>query len=349
MAAGRPGTVARGTISLPAIARRATVMLGILGGMFSPKKPGAPKLKKINLERRFTIVSQFSQGSMSRVFRAVDNDNGRTVCVKVQHKEKTAAAAARTTHQGRLSEGEIASRIVHPHVVRTFEFGETTQGDYYILMEYIDGLSVQYLRESKSLNYRQKLDYLTQAAEGLAEVHARGFIHHDFGPKNLLVDRDEQVKIIDFGLAVPNTADFRKPGNRTGTLQYMAPELLRREPTDERIDIFSFGVSAFELLTDKLPYDATNSMAMMLQRINFDPMDPSRADPTLSEEMCAFLRKATAKKRDERYRTMTEVVEALRALAGEDAKADEADEPEPSAEPEIETVFDPDSFLEEGK
>jgi serine/threonine protein kinase len=287
---------------------------GIFGGAKKPDTPKAPKLRRVNLERRFTIISQFSQGSMSRVYRAVDNESGRTICLKVQHKEKTAAAASRVTTAGRLSEGEIAVKIVHPNVVRTFEYGETNRNEYYIVMEFIDGVSVQYLRESKSLTYARKLEVLSQAAEGLAEVHARGFIHHDFGPKNLLVNREEQVKLIDFGLAVPNTAAFRKPGNRTGTLQYMAPELLRREPTDERIDIFSYGVMAFELLTDKLPYDAQNSMAMMLQRINQPPMDPTRANPNLSPELCDIIRKATAKLKNDRYASMTEIVKDLQAL-----------------------------------
>ncbi|HEV3162807.1 MAG TPA: serine/threonine-protein kinase, partial [Isosphaeraceae bacterium] len=162
--------------------------------------------------------------------------------------------------------------------------------------------------------YARKLEVLSQAAEGLAEVHAKGFIHHDFGPKNLLVDREQKVKIIDFGLAVPNTAAFRKPGNRTGTLHYMAPELIRRESTDERIDIFSFGVTAYELFTGRLPYDATNSMAMMLQRINSEPLDPARANPQLSAGLCAFLRKATARRKEERYGSMTDALKDLQEL-----------------------------------
>jgi eukaryotic-like serine/threonine-protein kinase len=283
-------------------------------GIFGEKKPGTPKLRRINVDRRFTIISQFSQGSMSQVYRAVDNESGRTICLKVQHREKTAAAAQRTATTGRLSEGEIASQIVHPHVVRTYEYGETNRGDYYIVMEFIDGLSVQYLRESKALKFPRKLEVVTQAAEALAEVHARGFIHHDFGPKNLLVDRENQVKMIDFGLAVPNTAAFRRPGNRTGTVQYMAPELLRREPTDERLDIFSYGVTMFEIFTDKLPYDATNSMAMMLQRINQPPMDPARANPKLAPEICEIIRKATAKLKDERYASMNDILKDIQNL-----------------------------------
>src|SRR5271156_6540854 len=229
--------------------------------------------RRENLQRRFSIVSETSRGSMSRVYRAIDNETGRTVCLKIQLREKNEAAAARASVQEpRPPEGEIAIQLMHPHVVRTFEYGDSNQGDHYLVMEYIDGVSLQYVRENRSARTAQKVELLAQASEGLAAVHAGGFIHHDINPRNFLVNRDQQVKLIDFGLAIPNTPAFRRPGNRTGTLQYMAPELLRREPIDERIDIFAFGVLAFEFLTERLPYDANNSTTLMLQRINSEPL-----------------------------------------------------------------------------
>jgi serine/threonine-protein kinase len=160
----------------------------------------------------------------------------------------------------------------------------------------------------------QKVEWLAQAAEGLAAVHAAGFIHHDVNPRNYLLSREHQVKLIDFGLAVPNTPAFRGPGNRTGTLQYMAPELIRREPIDERIDIFSFGVLAFELLTDQLPYPATNSSTTMLQRLNTEPLDAAKVKPKLSDELCDVLRKLTARKQDDRWPSMATLPEVLRSI-----------------------------------
>jgi serine/threonine protein kinase len=148
----------------------------------------------------------------------------------------------------------------------------------------------------------------------VAAVHAAGFIHHDVGPRNFLVTRDGVVKLIDFGLTVPNTPAFRRPGNRTGTLHYMAPELIRREPTDERIDIFSFGAMAFEFLTDKLPFDSTNSMAAMLNRINSEPLDPARANPNLPREVHDLLRKLTARRKDDRWPKMESLPERLRGV-----------------------------------
>jgi eukaryotic-like serine/threonine-protein kinase len=271
--------------------------------------------RRENLQRRFSIVSETSQGSMSRVYRAIDNQTGRTVCLKVQAREKNEAAKSRASaSEVRPPEGEMAIHFVHPHVVRTLEYGTSIKGEHYLVMEYIDGVSLQYVRESRSTRTAQKVELLAQASEGLAAVHAGGFIHHDINPRNFLVDRDQNVKLIDFGLAVPNTPAFVRPGNRTGTVQYMAPELLRREPIDERIDIFAFGVLAFELLTDRLPYDATNTTTMMLQRINSEPLDPAVIKPKLSEELCNILRQLTAKRKDQRWPRMCTLAEALRSI-----------------------------------
>jgi eukaryotic-like serine/threonine-protein kinase len=293
-------------------------MLGKLKDLFGSKRPSgsAPRMKRVNVDRRFTLVSLTGQGSMSRVHKAVDNDNGRTVCLKVQHFEKQAAANARTTADLRPPEGLIAAKIIHPNVVRTYEYGLTSKGDHFIVMDFIDGFSLQFVRESRAADLARKLDLLAQAAAGLAAVHAAGYIHHDIGPKNFLITRENEVKLIDFGLAVPNTPAFRRPGNRTGTLQYMAPELIRRETIDERIDVFSFGVMAYEFLTDRLPYDAnlTNSMAALLQRINSEPLDPVLANPNLPEEVSDLLRKLTTRRKEDRWPKMSTLEHALRSI-----------------------------------
>lgn len=294
-------------------------MLIKLKKLFGGQSPGVSKTRasRINLGRRFTLVAETAQGSMSRVYRAVDNESGRAVCLKVQIPEKNSAAAARAEKAERPDEGEMGMKVVHPHVVRTLEYGLTTKGEHYVVMEFVDGPSLQYVRETRSApRLEDKLELLAQAAEGLAAFHQAGFIHHDIGPRNFLTTRDGQVKLIDFGLAIPNTPAFRKPGNRTGTLNYMAPELVRRETIDERIDIFSFGVMSFELLTDRLPYDATNSMATMLARINSEPLDPAKANPNLPREVQELLRKLTARRREDRWPKMETLPKALRKLAG---------------------------------
>lgn len=282
-----------------------------------PKPPSAPKPRRTNLAKRFTIIAETGQGSMSKVYRALDNKSGRSVCLKVQDVAKSAAASARSSSTGRLLEGQIGQKIHHPNVVKTFDFGLSTKGEHFIVMEYIDGVSLNYVRESRGLKLDEKLELLAQAAEALAAVHAAGFIHRDFGPKNILVNRDDQVKLIDFGLAVPNTPAFRRPGNRTGTLNYMAPELIRREPTDEKIDIFSFGATAFEFLTGRLPYDirSTDPMAVMRSRINGEPMAIEDVAPRLPRELCEIINRTLARRPANRWPKLSNMADTLRELS----------------------------------
>jgi serine/threonine-protein kinase len=293
-------------------------MLAKLKEMFvaGPPSGSGTRRTRVDLERRFAILADTStQGSMSRVYRAMDLEKKRTVCLKVQIRDKNAAAAARASReQPRPPEGEIAIQVVHPHVVTTLEYGDSIKGEHYLVMEFIDGMNFQYIHEAKRGKTAQKVEWLAQAAEGLAAVHEAGFIHHDINPRNFLINREHQVKLIDFGLAVPNTASFRGPGNRTGNLQYMAPELIRREPIDERIDIFGFGVLAFELLTGRLPYQASTSTATMLQRLNTEPLEAAKVKPKLSDELCDVLRKLTARKREDRWPSMANLAETLRSI-----------------------------------
>jgi serine/threonine protein kinase len=252
---------------------------------------------------------------MSRVYKARDHETGRTVCLKVQNRQKNEAAACRASREEvRPPEGEIAIQVDHPHVVRTLEYGDSTAGEQYLVMEFIDGVNFQFIHDGKLGRTHQKVEWLAQASDGLAAVHAAGFIHHDINPRNFLINREGKVKLIDFGLAVPNKPSFCGPGNRTGCLQYMAPELIRRESIDERIDVFSFGVLAFELLTGRLPYPATNSTTTMLQRLNVEPLDPAKVKSKLSEELCEVLRKLIARKRDERWPAMSSLGETLRSI-----------------------------------
>ena len=129
----------------------------------------------MNLEKRFSIVSETSRGSMSKVFRALDNQTGKTVCLKVQSREKNEAATARASaSERRPFEGEMAIHLVHPHIVRTFEYGSTNRGEHFLVMEFIDGVSFQFVRETRSARTAEKVELLAQGAEGLAALHAAG-------------------------------------------------------------------------------------------------------------------------------------------------------------------------------
>ena len=292
-------------------------MFGKLFGFGKSSSANAlPKGKRTNLEKRYTKIAETaSQGSMAAVYKATDNETGKTVCLKVQDAEKTAAALARAA--SRQSEGEIAKLVVHPHVVKTYDFGYSTKGEYFIAMEFVDGHTLTTVRKSQPLDLTAKVELLAQGAEAIAAVHAAGFIHRDIGPNNLIVNRSQQVKLIDFGLAVPNIDAFKRPGNRTGTLDYMAPELVRREETDERIDNFAFGVTAFEFLTGRMPYDANpkDRMAVMRSRMNNEPASLETVDPTLPQDLCKLIDKLLAKDPKNRWAKMSMLPDSLRGIS----------------------------------
>lgn len=294
-------------------------MIGRLKGMFLAAPPQTGSYRTgVDIQKRFLIQSEVSsQGSMSRVYKALDTESGKSICLKVLDLEKNDAAQARASrHEERPPEGEIAFQIRHPHVVRTYEHGTTSRGQQYLVMEYLNGVSFEQIREGGLARTSEKLEWLAQTAEGLNAVHRAGFIHHDVNPRNFLVarNRERQAKVIDFGLAVPNTPAFRKPGNRTGCLLYMAPELLRREPIDEHIDIFSFGVVAFSLLSGKLPYDSPASPHTLLQRFSLPPNDPQEVQPKLSDEVRDVLLKLVAVNKRDRWPSLETLADHLRAI-----------------------------------
>ena len=272
----------------------------------------------VDVKKRFLIEADFSsQGSMARVYKALDTESGKTVCLKVLDREKNEAAQARASrHEERPCEGAIAVQIRHPHVVRTYEHGTTSRGEEYLVMEYLNAISFESIREGNLSSTAHKLEWLAQAAEGLHAVHQAGFIHHDVNTRNFLVTRDHEhvAKVIDFGLAVPNTPAFRKPGNRTGALAYMAPELLRRESIDEGIDLFGFGVVAFALLTGRLPYDSPASPNALLQRFRTPPHDPQAIKPKLSDEVRDTLLKLVAVDKRDRWPSLATLPDHLRSL-----------------------------------
>ncbi len=221
---------------------------------------------KLHIPSRFALLRTGIAGTMSKFYMARDLQTNQIVGLKILDPEKTRAFEARFKGLVKPTEGEIAVQFDHPRIIRTFEYGVTTDNEQYLVMEFIDGANLNALLVSRdpALDGR-RVRFIRQAAEALAAVHKAGFIHRDVCPRNLLLcENREDIKLIDFGLTIPATQPFMLPGNRTGTPNYMAPELVRRRPTDRRVDIFALGVSAFELLTGELPWPrGTTGMAAM--------------------------------------------------------------------------------------
>jgi eukaryotic-like serine/threonine-protein kinase len=269
----------------------------------------------IDVNKRFELIGRTGQGSMSKVWRARDRMSARIVCLKVLDKVKTARFEARFPGLVRPTEGAILMTLKHKNLVQTFEHGLTTDKEQYIVMELIEGVGLNFMIETKSPQLEGKrINLLSQFADGLEFIHRQGFIHRDVCPRNVMVDREGVVKIIDLGLAIPNKPEFCKPGNRTGTTDYLAPELIKRQTTDARVDMFALGVTAYEMFTGTLPWEKGVSQEVLLSHLNSPGRDPldSRAD--LDPETVEFLRKAIDRDPSQRYQTPAEFREALKGL-----------------------------------
>jgi len=210
---------------------------------------------KLNVRKRFELLRKAISGTMSKFYMARDRNSGEIVGLKILDREKTVAFMARFKGLNKPSEGEIAVQMDHPRIVKTLEHGLTTEGEQYLVMEFLEGAGMNSLLIARDeVLEGRRVRFIRELAEALAFVHERGFLHRDVCPRNMLLTSDHNIKLIDFGLSVPATKLFMAPGNRTGTPNYMAPELVRRHPTDIRLDVFSFGVTAYEICTFELPW-----------------------------------------------------------------------------------------------
>ncbi len=279
------------------------------------KGPRKPKLPKVDIHKRFDLIVRLGPGSMSKVWKARDRKTGMLVALKILDKRKTEQFEARFRGLNKPTEGEIAVQLRHPNIVRTYEYGLTRQGEPFLVMELIEGVSLEFLVEVQNEQMkRHRLDYMIQLGEAVAYLHRSGWIHRDICPRNVLVDKDNVLKIIDFGLVVPNTEPFRRPGNRTGTANYMAPELIKRQWTDHRIDIFSYAVTCYEMCSGKLPWEAVQSLEMVLRRINQPPRDIRELVPGIDDELADVIMRGLAADPNQRWQSAEEMTTRFRAI-----------------------------------
>ena len=292
--------------------------MGFFSNLFgSPSKAG--KLPRIKVSKRFDLMGRTGQGSMSKVWRAYDRDLGRTVCLKVLDKEKTAKFEARFPGLKRPMEGAVCTALRHRNIVQTHEYGMTTDGEQYLVMELIDGMGLNFLIETRSPHLEgERVNYLVQTAEGIEYIHEQGYLHRDICPRNIMVTKDGVVKIIDFGLAVPYAPEFCKPGNRTGTPNYLAPELIKRVTTDHRVDLFALGVTAYETFTGMLPWERAQSLQTLQSHLNSAGRDPRLFRRDLDEAAAKLLIKAVEREPGNRFPSAAAFRDALKALPKKD-------------------------------
>jgi serine/threonine-protein kinase len=275
---------------------------------------------RLDVSARFEFTREAISGTMSKFRSARDIKTGKIVGLKILDEEKTNAFEERFKQLKKPSEGEIGLKIKNPRVVETYEFGLTTAGQQYILMEYIEGPGLNTLIQNRDERLvGQRAELIREMAEALDAVHKAGFIHRDVCPRNFICAPDlKSLKLIDFGLTVPDQREYKLPGNRTGTPLYMAPEIVRRRHTDQRVDIFALGVTAYRLLTWEFPWPASETSGMAaLAHDTQKPADIFKHFPRLNRTLGSAIMKCIESEPEKRPASVEQFLSMIRNVTSE--------------------------------
>lgn len=276
---------------------------------------------KLDVSKRFELLREAITGTMSQFYLARDHDSGKVVGLKLLDREKTAQFEARFKTLKKPSEGEIAQALKHPLIVDTFEYGVTSTDQPYLVMEFVKGTNLHTLIANRDPALDgNKLLIVRQMAEAIEAVHKAGYIHRDVCPRNFIYDPETKtLKMIDFGLTLPATKEFMQPGNRTGTPLYMAPEVVRRRPTDQRLDVFAFGVSAYQILTYEFPWPVTDTTGLgALSHDTQPPTDILHYRPKLNPTLAQAVMRCIQANPNQRFDSMSSFLKAIRKVPSEE-------------------------------
>jgi serine/threonine-protein kinase len=259
---------------------------------------------------KYDIQGILGKGGMGVVYRAFDPAIHRQVAIKTITKSILDPSELQYTLKRFRHEAQAVGRLTHPSIAAIFDYGEDAELAY-IVMELVSGKSLaQHLQNKRSFALQEIGEIIRQLLEGLGYAHARGVIHRDVKPPNILLNDDGQIKITDFGIARIDTSTLTQIGEVMGSPGYMSPEQFAGNEIDARSDIYSAGVIAYELLTGRKPFIGSNA-EIMHKVVSERPADPSQHNPALSTQTDLVVQKALAKKREERYQSAQEFAAAF--------------------------------------
>ncbi len=264
--------------------------------------------RKARYVSHFKLLEQVGHGGMGRVFKAVDNESREIVALKLLDVE----LLKDPENKKRLAaEGRMLSSFSHPNIVRILESGEST-GQCFLAMEFLPGGTLKdLLSRSFPLPLQSVKSFCLQICSGLEEIHRNGIIHRDIKTGNVMLDASGNIRIMDFGLSKsPLVTTMTTLGTVIGTLGYVAPEQVTNLNVDERVDIFSFGVVLYELLTNRLPFKGENEIAVIHSIFNTIPPPPSDFC-SAPRELDAVVSRCLAKNPDERFASIRDLIVAL--------------------------------------
>ncbi len=260
---------------------------------------------------RYLIEKLLGEGSMGRVYLALDPAIERRVALKVIHPHLLQSDQGREIVERFRREAKAAGRLSHANAVAVYDYGDDPAGAY-IAMEYVEGKSLkEYLEERGRMELTQILELMTQLLDGLDYAHRHGVVHRDIKPGNIMLFADGRIKITDFGIAHLDDSQLTRTGMMVGSPAYMAPEQCLGTTVDGRADIFAAGVVLYELLTGERPF-AGQQGTTIVQRILFaEPDPPSKLNPLLPQALDRVVLTALAKKPADRFQDAAAFRKAL--------------------------------------
>ncbi|MBM3304365.1 MAG: hypothetical protein FJY79_00235 [Candidatus Aminicenantes bacterium] len=259
--------------------------------------------------RRFEIIEEIGKGGMGTVYKAYDSKIREAVAIKLLKPE---IASDLEVIERFRNEIKLARKVAHRYVCRMYDLDEEWLS-IYISMEYVPGEDLKsFIRRSGHLNEAKALALARQIAEGLAEAHRMGVVHRDLKPQNVMIDREGNAKIMDFGIARSlHTRGATGSGVIIGTPEYMAPEQADAKDVDHRVDIYALGAILFEMVTGRLPFEGETPLSIVLKHKSEPPADPKTLNAQISPALSGVILRCLEKSRDRRYQTALDLLEDL--------------------------------------
>lgn len=253
----------------------------------------------------YRIENLVARSGMASIFRATDVRTGRPVALKIPHPEMEADVVLYDRFQ---REQDIGQKLDHPNVMKVMPNDHASQ--VYMVMEWVDGrLLRQILMEKRKLPIERAVDLTKKVCEALDYIHRHGVVHRDLKPENIMVDEQDHVKLIDFGIAGHEGSrrlTFAKLSQLMGTPDYISPEQVKGKRGDGRSDIYALGVMFYEMLTGKVPFQGPNAFAIMNDRLLNNPIPPREIDPSIPVELQEIIYRALERDPKNRYATAKE-------------------------------------------
>lgn len=276
---------------------------------------------KVDLDARYEVLRETVSGTMSSFYKARDRQTDQIVGLKILDPDKVNIVDGRFKGLNKPTEAEVGLALNEPNIVKTLGHGVSTDNRQFIVLEFLEGTGLNSLLMSRSAALNGKRLFLIRAmAEAVAAVHKAGFIHRDVCPRNFMVSaRLDRVTLIDFGLTLPAKPEFMQPGNRTGTPNYMAPEIVRRRQTNQRLDVFAFGVTAYEVMTFELPWPRGEDGRAALTHDLQPPVDIRVHRPKINEQLAKAIMWCLVAKPEDRCTSMERFLHMIAGLKSEDA------------------------------